>query len=286
MIIIHEGTYRERINPPRGGTSDDKRILYQAAKGKKVIIKGSEVIKGWHKLQNDTWKVTIPNRFFGDFNPYKDLISGDWFRSRDREHHTGAVYLNDHWLTEAATLEDVLRPVGEAGLSYARLEKQVLLNVAWLRPDQGAKKAVRIPATGFTTQHGVRTAPSSEGGNCIGWLEHGDWVRYKGIDFGERTRQIEIRAASASRGGIIDIRLNNPEGRLLGSCLVPNTGGWQSWTSFITKIKPVSGVKTLCLLFRVPRPGQRSTIYLNSSICKNNSLFSSSSLSLLLNDST
>lgn len=226
VITVHEGTYRERINPLRGGESDQKRIVYQVTPGEKVVIKGSEVIKGWHKLQNDTWKVTIPDRFFGDFNPYKDLISGDWFRSRDREHHTGAVYLNDHWLTEAATLEDVLRPVGEAGLSYARLEKQVLLNVAWLRPDQGAKKAVRIPATGFTTQHGVRTAPSSEGGNCIGWLEHGDWVRYKGIDFGERTRQIEIRAASASRGGIIDIRLNNPEGRLLGSCLVPNTGGW------------------------------------------------------------
>jgi len=25
------GTYRERINPPRGGTSDDRRITYQAA---------------------------------------------------------------------------------------------------------------------------------------------------------------------------------------------------------------------------------------------------------------
>lgn len=30
-ITVHEGIYRERINPPRGGTSDDKRIVYRAA---------------------------------------------------------------------------------------------------------------------------------------------------------------------------------------------------------------------------------------------------------------
>ena len=94
-ITVHEGVYRERIDPPRGGTSDDKRIVYQAGPGEKVIIKGSEVIKGWKKVKNDTWKVILPNSFFGDFNPYSDLVSGDWFWPLDREHHTGAVYLMD-----------------------------------------------------------------------------------------------------------------------------------------------------------------------------------------------
>ncbi|MCX6972774.1 MAG: DUF1565 domain-containing protein, partial [Verrucomicrobia bacterium] len=41
-ITVQEGIYRERINPPRGGTADDKRITYQAAPGAKVVIKGSE----------------------------------------------------------------------------------------------------------------------------------------------------------------------------------------------------------------------------------------------------
>lgn len=47
VITVHHGVYRERINPPRGGTSDDKRIVYQAAPVEKVVIKGSEVVKGW-----------------------------------------------------------------------------------------------------------------------------------------------------------------------------------------------------------------------------------------------
>ena len=111
-ITVHEGVYRERITPPRGGESDAKRIVYQAAPGEKVEIKGSEVVKNWVKVQDDVWKVTLPNSFFGGFNPYSDLIHGDWFNPKGREHHTGAVYLNGDWLIEAAKLDDVLKPAG------------------------------------------------------------------------------------------------------------------------------------------------------------------------------
>lgn len=112
VITVHEGTYRERVTPPRGGESDDKRIVYRAAKGEKVEIKGSEVIKNWVKVQDDVWKVIVSNSLFGDFNPYSDLIRGDWFDRRGRDHHTGAVYLNGDWLIEAAKLEEVFMPVG------------------------------------------------------------------------------------------------------------------------------------------------------------------------------
>ncbi|MBN1124488.1 MAG: carbohydrate-binding protein [Sedimentisphaerales bacterium] len=250
VITVHKGVYRERITPPRGGQSDQKRIVYQAAPGQKVVIKGSEVIKGWQKVQNDTWKVSIPSRFFGDFNPYSDRIAGDWFNGRGREHHTGAVYLNGHWLIEAARLEDVLKPVGQAASAYSPDNQQYLLNVAWLRPLGNAVNTERIPAAGFTTQQGIQTAACSEGGQCIGWIEHGDWVRYENIDFGSRTAQLEIRAASETIGGVIEVRLDTPDGELLGTCSVPNTGGWQSWASFNPKIKPINGVKTICLVFR------------------------------------
>lgn len=112
VITVHAGVYRERINPPRGGSSDKQRIVYQAAKGELVEIKGSEAITNWQKVQEDVWKVTLPNSFFGDFNPYSDLIHGDWFDRRGRDHHTGAVYLNGDWLIEATKLEEVLAPSG------------------------------------------------------------------------------------------------------------------------------------------------------------------------------
>ncbi len=258
VITVHAGTYRERVTPPRGGESDRNRIIYQAAAGEKVVLKGSEVIRGWQKVQNDTWKATVPNSLFGDFNPYSDLIQGDWFNPKGRRHHTGAVYLNGHWLTEAANLDDVLKPVGDAS-GYGPGDQQYLLNVAWLQPGGGSENTARTPAARFASQQGVQTAPCSEGGECIGWIEHGDWVRYEGIDFGRRAKQIEIRAASETTGGVIEIRLDAPDGQLLGACSVPNTGGWQSWSSFTTKIRPVSGVKTLCLVFRGPRSNASDT---------------------------
>ncbi|MCK5463165.1 MAG: DUF1565 domain-containing protein, partial [Bacteroidales bacterium] len=40
MITVHQGIYREMINPMNGGSSDLNRIVYQAAAGEKVVIKG------------------------------------------------------------------------------------------------------------------------------------------------------------------------------------------------------------------------------------------------------
>ncbi|HEY9165990.1 MAG TPA: right-handed parallel beta-helix repeat-containing protein [Candidatus Kryptonia bacterium] len=122
VITVHEGVYRERVDPPRGGISDSIRIVYQAASGDKVVITGSEVARNWVKMQGDVWKTTIPNSFFGSFNPYSDLIHGDWFDNMGRDHHTGAVYLNGDWLTEAATFSDLVKPVGENALWFAKVD--------------------------------------------------------------------------------------------------------------------------------------------------------------------
>jgi hypothetical protein len=109
-ITVHEGTYRERVTPPRGGESDSRRIVYQAAAGEKVVIKGSEVIRNWKPFMPGAWKATIPNSFFGSYNPYRDLIVGDWFNGKGRPHHTGEVYLNGKSLFETHLLERVLHP--------------------------------------------------------------------------------------------------------------------------------------------------------------------------------
>jgi hypothetical protein len=111
VITVHTGTYREWINPARGGESDTKRIVYQAAVGEKVEIKGSEVIGGWKKEKNSVWKVTLPNTFFGDYNPYQDSIYGDWFTSYGRIHHTGEVFLNGKSLYEKEIIDKVFNPV-------------------------------------------------------------------------------------------------------------------------------------------------------------------------------
>lgn len=108
VVTVHEGTYREWVNPFNGGESSDKRIIYRVAEGEKAELKGSELIKSWKKEKKaeGVWKVTLPNRFFGSYNPYNDKIFGDWFSNHGRDHHTGDVYLNDVSLYETTSIDN------------------------------------------------------------------------------------------------------------------------------------------------------------------------------------
>ena len=63
-IIVHEGTYREWVKPAHSGYSNINRITYAAAKGEKVIIKGSEQITTWETYEGTVWKVVLPNTMF------------------------------------------------------------------------------------------------------------------------------------------------------------------------------------------------------------------------------
>ena len=249
VITVHAGVYRERVNPPRGGASEKKRIVYRAAPGERVEIKGSEAVTNWTKVQDDVWRVTLPKSFFGGFNPYGDLIRGDWFDRRGRDHHTGAVYLNGDWLTEAAKLEEVLMPAGTAPAWLTKGSREFMFNLAWLRPGGKGGGGPQIAATSFAAKQGTTNAPCSEGEECVGWIAPGDWLRYERFDFGAGCEELAIRAASEAAGGIVEIRLDTPEGELLGTCALPNTGGWQSWSTFPARIKPVKGNRTLCLVF-------------------------------------
>lgn len=109
-VVVHEGTYREWVKPVNSGTSDNCRITYQAAEGEHVVIKGSEPVDQWVKKEGSVWKTSVPNDLFGDWNPFAELIAGDWMiYPEDRPVHAGDVYLNGKSLYEAASLEEVKR---------------------------------------------------------------------------------------------------------------------------------------------------------------------------------
>lgn len=110
IITVHEGVYREMVSPIRGGKSQSKRIIYRAAPGEKVEIKGSERITTWESEGNGVWKVSIPESFFENYNPYTEKLGGDWYFSKNKILHTGEVYLNGKSLYEVSSLEKVYSP--------------------------------------------------------------------------------------------------------------------------------------------------------------------------------
>ncbi len=111
-VIVHEGEYREWVKPVHGGNSSIDRIEYIAAEGERAVIKGSERITNWENVAGSVWKVTLENTFFGDYNPYAEILGGDWFiYPADNSLHAGDVYLNGKSFYEAKSLEEVKNPV-------------------------------------------------------------------------------------------------------------------------------------------------------------------------------
>ena len=225
VITVHQGVYRERISPPRGGTSDKKRIVYQAAPGETVGIKGSEVVTNWVKVQDEVWQVTLPNTFFGSFNPYGDLIHGDWFSAKGRQHHTGAVYLNGGWLVEAAKLEDVMKPAGNVPLWFGRVDATnttIWAQFKGVNPNEqlveiNKRQTVFYPdktginyitVRGFTLEHAATpwAPPTAEQMGLIGthwsrgWIIENNVIRYSrcaGVALGKYGDEWDNRAESA-----------------------------------------------------------------------------------------
>jgi alpha-N-arabinofuranosidase len=125
VITVHEGTYRERIDPPRGGNSEDERIVYRAPEDETVVVKGSEVVTGWSKSDDGYWKLTLSNSFFGDLNPFDDIIRGDWFADHGQEYHRGDVYVDGASLRETESLQDLVAADEGQRVWYADVDESV-----------------------------------------------------------------------------------------------------------------------------------------------------------------
>ena len=107
-VIVHGGTYREWVKPSRGGKDENSRITYRAAAGEEVLLKGSERIASWVDQSRGVWMVQLPQRFFGDYNPYALNLSGGWLHY-GQWLHCGDVYLDGEAFYEKTTPEEVKR---------------------------------------------------------------------------------------------------------------------------------------------------------------------------------
>ncbi|MBW5446186.1 carbohydrate-binding protein [Cohnella sp. CFH 77786] len=136
-------------------------------------------------------------------------------------------------------------------ISSSGVERPAL---AWLKqylasPPTSRSAFTQIEAESYSTQSGIQTESSSEGGQNVGWIENGDYVVYNNIDFGSGAASFQARVASATNGGNIEVRLDSITGTLAGTCAVSGTGGWQNWTTTTCNISGASGVHNVYLKF-------------------------------------
>ncbi len=107
-VRVHEGVYREWVDPRSGGITESGRIVYEAAPGERAVIKGSEIVENWEHVEGTVWKKVVANSMFGDWNPFEEIMEGDWMQApREYKVHLGDVYVNGLSMYEASSREDL-----------------------------------------------------------------------------------------------------------------------------------------------------------------------------------
>ena len=138
------------------------------------------------------------------------------------------------------------------------LDQEPLKQLHWLNPYQrveaetmawgyGLKSAkMGIPNTGV-----VADMPASTGKKnmYIYDLNDGEYIRLRGVDFGEKGAKTFQLIAAATGTATVTLRLDSNKGDAIGATVVKSTGSVENYKTFTTKVKNVSGVHDLYICF-------------------------------------
>lgn len=105
----------------------------------------------------------------------------------------------------------------------------------------------QIEAENYSDQSGVRTENCTEGGQNVGYIENGDYLLFRNIDFEDGAKSFTARIAGGTAG--IELYLNSLDGTPAATLTVSNTGNWQTWESVTWNIPAISGKHNLYLKF-------------------------------------
>ena len=116
---------------------------------------------------------------------------------------------------------------------------------------QAAKNPLNvIEAPSFDAKSGnFKTEPASEGGVTLSAIHDGDYAVYKDYDFDSGVAAFKARVSSPHKGSI-EIHLDSPTGKLLGTCPVDDTHGWQNWADVTCNVdNSQAGARDIYLVF-------------------------------------
>jgi len=108
----------------------------------------------------------------------------------------------------------------------------------------------KIEAEAYAAMAGVQLENCSEGTQDVGWIDTGDWMAYAITVSTAGSYTIQYRVASPNSNAVLSADYNAGANQL-GTVAVPNTGGWQNWTTISQTVTLPAGSYNLGVFAQV-----------------------------------
>ncbi|MER5301143.1 ThuA domain-containing protein [Streptomyces lasiicapitis] len=206
---------------------------------------------------------------FGDKIPYKVKVTDP----EDGEIDCSKVFVNpalghddhEHPTTDIPGCEGTV-DTGDLGGHPEGADLTYVLNAKYT--DKGGSGTSALTGYGRSVMHpkhkqaeyyddqsGTRivSQAGAENGKRIGDVSNGDWIAFTPMSV-EGVDKVTYRMSSPYGVGSIELRADAPDGKLLATTPVPNTGGWDNYqnTPAVT-VEPLTGTHKLYVVFKSPQ---------------------------------
>ena len=107
----------------------------------------------------------------------------------------------------------------------------------------------KVEAETMAWGYGLKTVPNSKISLSVVDVNSGEYICVRGVDFGKnKARRFEVSALPLE-GGNLKIRLDAPDGKIVGNVNIPQGNGISKYELYFCEVNAVSGVHDLYLSF-------------------------------------
>jgi probable HAF family extracellular repeat protein len=93
----------------------------------------------------------------------------------------------------------------------------------------------------------IEATTDAGGGYNVGWTRPGEWLHYTAHVAAAGTYTLRARVAAVGAGGRLRVSFNGVD--KTGPLAVPDTGGWQAWTTISTPVTLEAGTQVMRVVF-------------------------------------
>ncbi len=158
-------------------------------------------------------------------------------------YHTGKLPGGGGWGRSVAIEEFKFNPDGT--FPIINPTKEGVAPVGYLNPFQ------RVEAETIADSKGLSTEPNDRTGIYVSDIHNGDFLKVRNVDFGTKgPDKFIVSAASALRGGSIEVHIDAIDGEVIANIDILGTGGWEKWKRFESAVNYVNGIHDVYFVFK------------------------------------